>query len=42
MSSGVPTETRRCSVIGGNGRPTMMLFFLNSSITGCTGRPIGP
>ena len=27
ISSGVPTETRRCVVIGGNGRPTRTPFF---------------
>ena len=38
ISSGTPTETRRCCVIGGNGRPTSDTFVAERLITGCTSR----
>jgi hypothetical protein len=38
ISSAVPTDTRRCSSSGGNGRPTITRRFLNSSTTGLAGR----
>jgi len=38
ISSGVPTDTRRCSTIGGNLRPTRTPFFSNSSMMGMISR----